>query len=169
MMRLWRHRAADYATIAETMCLAVAIEIALQLMSISRLLDRLDRLRVSERRIASRPTYRLDRFARAAYRLLPIGSSCLRESLVLYALLRRRGATPRLRVGIKKDGHNLAAHAWIECAGMPQADHTPFVELRSHTDRKFSPRCGGGSPGLPEQSGIDGFADRRHAVGKNVL
>jgi len=78
------------------------------------------------------PSYPLDRFAAAAYRLLPIDSTCLRESLVLYALLRRRGATPRLCVGVKKNGKGLAAHAWIECADIStRSGHTSFVELTS--------------------------------------
>jgi Transglutaminase-like superfamily len=131
MMRLLGHRVADYATLAETMSLALAIEVGLRLTSISSLLDQLDRLRPSANCIASRPSYGLERFVAAAYRLMPIGATCLRESLVLYGLLRRRGGAPRLCVGVKKDGNGLAAHAWIECAGLPRMDHSPFVELQN--------------------------------------
>jgi transglutaminase superfamily protein len=132
-MRLRGHRPADYATMAETMILAVAVEIGLRLWSISALLAWLDRLRVSESRKRSTPSYQLERFTAAAYRLIPLDPTCLRESLVLYGLLRRRGAGPRLCVGVKKNGHNLAAHAWIECAGVPRQDQTPFAELESRT------------------------------------
>jgi hypothetical protein len=114
----------------ETMCLAVAIEIGLRLWSIQHLLDRLGRLGPEARRMASTPSYRLDRFPAAAYRLLPIASTCLRESLVLFALLRRRGATPSLCVGVKKEGERLAAHAWIECDDLTtRGEHNSFLRL----------------------------------------
>ena len=132
IMKLRGHRRVDYLTIAEAMLLAMAIEIGLRRWSISRVLDRLDRLSPGDRGMAPLPSYPLDRFAAAAYRLLPIDSTCLRESLVLYALLRRRGATPRLCVGVKKNGKGLAAHAWIECADIStRSGHTSFVELTS--------------------------------------
>ena len=141
-MRLRGHRPADYATMAETMIVAVAVEIGLRLWSISGLLARLDRLPVSESRRLSTPSYQLERFTAAAYRLVPIDATCLRESLVLYGLLRRRGAMPRLCVGVQKDGHNLAAHAWIECAGLPRQDQAPFVELDG--SKREDPLCNRG-------------------------
>ena len=128
-MRPCGHRPADYATMVETMILVVAVEIGLRLWSISALLAWLDRLHVSESRRRSTPSYQLERFTAAAYRLKPLDSTCLRESLVLYGLLRRRGAAPRLCLGVMKDGHHLAAHAWIECTGLPRQDQMPFVEL----------------------------------------
>lgn len=131
-MRLRGHRAVDYATMAETVTLALAIELGLRLTSVSTLLDRLARLRPNRSRTTSRPSYRLDRFAAAAYRLLPFRSTCLRESLVLYALLRRRGAEPRFCVGVKKDGVGLAAHSWIEYDGLTsRGERDTFLELRT--------------------------------------
>jgi hypothetical protein len=131
-MRLRGHGAADYATMAEAVVVALVIELGLRLTSVSTLLARLDR--IQQRRWSVSPSYRLDQFAAAAYRLLPIGSTCLRESLVLYVLLRRRGAAPRLCLGVKKDAGRLAAHAWIECAGLPTGDETAhsFVMLRTN-------------------------------------
>ena len=131
-MRLRGHRAADYATMAETLLLALAIELGLRLTSVSALLQRLDRLQPS-RRWSAAPSFQLDRFAAAVYRLLPIDATCLRESLVLYALLRRRGGRPKLCVGVKKDGVKLAAHAWIECGDMTtRGAQTSFLPLRDH-------------------------------------
>jgi len=129
-MRVRGHRRADYATMAETMLLAIAIEIGVRLQPISNVMGWLDRLRPSASRKASTPSYGLDRFAAAAYRLLPLGGTCLRESLVLYALLRRRGATPRLCLGVKKEGGTLTAHSWIECGALTtRAEHSAFVQL----------------------------------------
>ena len=128
-MRLIGHRPADYATMAESLTLALLIELGLTLTSVVTLLAWLDRLRSARMSTASQPSYPLARFASAAYRLLPIDVTCLRESLVLYALLRRRGAAPRLCVGVKKNGDQLDAHAWIACDGSDTVSENAFVEL----------------------------------------
>ena len=129
-MRLRGHRAADYVTMAESVALAVTIEFGLRFMSVSNLLARLERVQPVACSTSACPSYSLDRFATAAYRLLPIRATCLRESLVLYALLRRRGAAPRLCVGVRKDGATLAAHAWVECDGVATSgEERSFLEL----------------------------------------
>jgi len=128
-MRPIGHRRVDYATMAECVIFAMVIEAGLRLTSVARVLRQLDRLQ-PRGTVESRPSYPLDRFAAAAYRLLPIKSTCLRESLVLYALLRRRGAAPRFCVGVKKDGVQLAAHAWVACDGVEtNAGEATFLEL----------------------------------------
>ena len=129
-MTLIGHRKADYATMAECVILALAIEAGLRLTSVAHVLRQLDRLRPRLGIGHSHPSSSLDRFAAAVYRLLPVKTTCLRESLVLYALLRRRGATPRLCVGVKKDGVELAAHAWVACDGIEtNAGEATFLEL----------------------------------------
>lgn len=45
--------------------------------------------------------------------------SCLRRSLVLQGLLARRGIAAELRIGVRRDGERLQAHAWVEVAGVP--------------------------------------------------
>lgn len=45
----------------------------------------------------------------------PFSATCLRRSLLLGHLLRRR--QPTLQVGVAKDAGRVAAHAWIEIAG----------------------------------------------------
>jgi len=44
--------------------------------------------------------------------------SCLVKSLTLWWLLGRQGISSQLRVGIRKDGGNLKAHAWVEREGI---------------------------------------------------
>jgi hypothetical protein len=39
--------------------------------------------------------------------------SCLRQSLLIWWLLRRKGIPTDLRIGVKKQGVQLYAHAWI--------------------------------------------------------
>jgi len=44
--------------------------------------------------------------------------NCLRESLVLWFLLRRKGFQPNLRLGVRREeAGDLEAHAWVELAG----------------------------------------------------
>ena len=51
-------------------------------------------------------------------RLLPWPSTCLRRSLVLTALLRRRGLSANVRFGVRREADLLLAHAWVECDGV---------------------------------------------------
>lgn len=45
-------------------------------------------------------------------------ASCLRQALVLWWLLARRGISTHIRLGVSKDsGGALAAHAWVEHDG----------------------------------------------------
>ncbi len=44
--------------------------------------------------------------------------SCLKQSLVLWCLLARRGIVSEIRIGVQKGQENpLHAHAWVECGG----------------------------------------------------
>lgn len=42
---------------------------------------------------------------------------CLAQALVLWRLLRRAGQPADLRIGVRKPGSLLQAHAWVECGG----------------------------------------------------
>jgi hypothetical protein len=114
---------ADYAALAESAALAIAIEVALKAMPFARLLRWLERATAPSRVPLAAPDRvpRLAALAGAPYRLLPLPSTCLRRSLVLYAILRRRGHLARLRLGVTRNVDAFAAHAWVECAGMSTA------------------------------------------------
>lgn len=62
-------------------------------------------------------------------------ASCLERSLLLWYLLRRQGVAAELRIGVRKAGSALQAHAWIEVGGQVLADtadarihFTPFEQ-----------------------------------------
>jgi hypothetical protein len=59
-------------------------------------------------------------------------ATCLRQSLLIYWLLRRRGFDPELKLGVRKEQAGFDAHAWVELQGVAlgQADlaHSPFPE-----------------------------------------
>jgi hypothetical protein len=56
-----------------------------------------------------------------ASRRVPGGSTCLCQALALSWMLRRRGFRPALRIGVARRRGRLAAHAWVEGAGLPDA------------------------------------------------
>ncbi len=63
------------------------------------------------------------RMARRAQRIVHRNAeargSCLSRSLVLWALLERRGVETVLRVGFRKQGGTTQGHAWVERHGVP--------------------------------------------------
>jgi hypothetical protein len=56
----------------------------------------------------------LERAIRAAFRLLPVEGTCLKQSLVFCRIRRRRGLPAELRIGVRKSDGLLDAHAWVE-------------------------------------------------------
>ncbi len=52
---------------------------------------------------------------------------CLQRSLALCLWLEACGLSPVLRIGVRKDGDRLDAHAWVECQGRVINDG-PMVE-----------------------------------------
>ena len=59
------------------------------------------------------------RLAAIAGRRGALKSTCLRQSLLVYWLLRRRGLDPELKLGVRKQGDAIDAHAWVELSGTP--------------------------------------------------
>ncbi|MHB8485776.1 MAG: lasso peptide biosynthesis B2 protein [Candidatus Acidiferrales bacterium] len=62
--------------------------------------------------------------SQSASRMLDVASrrglvrgNCLSRSIALCGLLRRRGIPAQLRIGARKLGDQLEAHAWVEAAG----------------------------------------------------
>ncbi len=76
---------------------------------------------------------RLGRAVILTLRLLPGDTRCLARSLVLTALLARRGVEAKLVIGTRPEP-DFRAHAWVECAGqavLPPGDgsYGRLVEL----------------------------------------
>ena len=71
------------------------------------------------------------RMVLAAARNSPIPSTCLERSLSLWWLLARQGIAAQLRIGVRKDGKELRAHAWVErdgvAIGEPEAQHLHYA------------------------------------------
>jgi hypothetical protein len=76
---------------------------------------------------------RIGRAIGRTLRLVPGDSRCLARSLVLIALLARRGVPTKLVIGVSP-GPDFRAHAWVESDGLallPSLEHihTRIVEL----------------------------------------
>lgn len=56
---------------------------------------------------------RLARMTRAVAERWPLESRCLQRSLVLCWMLRRRGLGARMRIGVRRTGAGVTAHAWV--------------------------------------------------------
>lgn len=67
----------------------------------------------------------------AADRHGPVHPSCLVKSLTLWWLLGRQGISSELRIGVRKEGGNLEAHAWVERDGIalnePEERHQHYA------------------------------------------
>ncbi len=76
-------------------------------------------IRSSQAQLSSEEATRLARMVRLAARYGPHRANCLKQSLVIWWLLRQRGLETALRIGVRKEEEQFEAHAWIECLGRP--------------------------------------------------
>jgi len=61
---------------------------------------------------------RLARLASIAGRHSPIATTCLRQSLLLFFLLRRGHMSPEIMIGVRRQGASFDAHAWVRLGGV---------------------------------------------------
>lgn len=99
-------------------CVLVGVRVALATLSFARVRALVDRLTQRHAVVADAGAARAVRRAvdRAA-RSVP-GSVCLSQALTAEFLLRRAGCAARVSIGVAPDGGPLAAHAWVESAGV---------------------------------------------------
>ncbi len=58
-----------------------------------------------------------------------VRARCLEQALVCQRLLARRGVAAELRIGVRRAGAGLAAHAWLEAGGRPIGEPRPTAFL----------------------------------------
>jgi len=61
----------------------------------------------------------------------PWRRTCLTRGAVMFGLLRRAGRPVTLRIGVRRDGGRVAAHAWLV------RDHAPYLESRDEVHGTF--------------------------------
>jgi hypothetical protein len=111
LMRLSRH---DVGVLLEACWLLPAIEIGLRVLPLDALLRRLGGTAAvdSARAVDPRRAALLVDHLGALY---PLDATCLKKSLVLLRILRRRGHTAELRLGVRQVDGTFASHAWVDC------------------------------------------------------
>jgi hypothetical protein len=65
-----------------------------------------------------RAAERLAQLAEIAGRRGAITITCLRQALLVYWLLRRRGSSPELKIGMRSQDGVMDGHAWVELQGI---------------------------------------------------
>lgn len=79
------------------------------------------------------------RMVRAAVRHSIGHPTCLEESLVLWWLLARQKIAADLRIGVRKAGEKMEAHAWVECQGAVLNAQEEMHKHFAPFDAAFSP------------------------------
>ncbi len=85
------------------------------------------------------PPQRIAWLVERAAQTVPWPATCLRRSLVLWALLARAGTRADLRLGFRKTDGRFEAHAWVELAGVPLNDRLDVSTRYTVADRSLSP------------------------------
>lgn len=75
----------------------------------------------------------------ASARHAPYRANCLHQSLLVWWLLRRHGLASEIRIGVRRDGEALQAHAWVECDGRTLIDAADGQQRFTAFDRAISP------------------------------
>jgi len=88
------------------------VAIGLRLMSFPVLLDRL-RLRETMEWAEPECIAQAQTDVRRAHRLLPLAPNCLLDSLTAATLIRRKGYSVPLAIGVRSEQGEVLAHAWL--------------------------------------------------------
>ena len=114
--------------------------LGLQLAGLQRFQAWLDRSPIARRAPLSQPEAAALGLAvnRAANHVLG-PATCLTRSLLLRWLLCRYGTTSDLRIGVRFEGNELAAHAWVEKDGIPLNDRPEVVARYAAFDQPIAP------------------------------
>jgi hypothetical protein len=71
------------------------------------------------------------------------GKTCLPQAIVLSFLLQRMGLNGDLRIGVRQEGNELKAHAWIERQGQVLNDSTDVHQRFAAFAGPICPALGG--------------------------
>jgi hypothetical protein len=58
----------------------------------------------------------------------PTAINCLPRALALQRMLRKRGASGTVRFGVKRQGNEIRAHAWLELEGKVLVGNLPDLD-----------------------------------------
>jgi hypothetical protein len=107
----------DIRILGEAMALAIPVEIGMRCLPLDALVSRLGGTCDTDRRQAGLDIERAARLIEAVAVFYPLKATCLKKSLILLRILRKRGVPAELRLGVRKVHDDFTSHAWIECEG----------------------------------------------------
>ena len=111
----------DCIVLVEAAALAVRVEVGLRTQSPKMLISRLGQAgRHGPALVATLDPRRAAQLVEAVSALFRL--RCLRQSLILFRILKRRSIPAELRIGARRVGDNVNAHAWIEYDGQVLLD-----------------------------------------------
>lgn len=75
-----------------------------------------------------------------AAKVVPWKANCLAQAVAASRLLRRCGCEPEIRIGVRRDGRELLAHAWVVCDGetIVGAGALEFTAMREAVDSQIA-------------------------------
>jgi hypothetical protein len=130
----WQLPSSDRRLLLQALPLIPLVAISLKVLGFQRTQSLLTRL--APKSIAPSPDVDLFPQVRTTARMVRIAvrynspwNNCLKQSLVLWWLLRRQGIDSELRIGVKQEQGKLEAHAWVEYDGKVLND-SPDVRSR---------------------------------------
>jgi hypothetical protein len=143
--RYWRLSALERGLLWRALVLLPLTTIALRVLGFRRWHAALARLGSAEFSSAAVPARSPTEKAQLTTRLVQVASreglcrtNCLEQSVVLWWLLRRQGISSDLRIGVCKSGDGVAAHAWVEIAGMVLNDAQDVHQHYAAFDRAIA-------------------------------
>ncbi|WP_310423349.1 lasso peptide biosynthesis B2 protein [Chamaesiphon sp. VAR_48_metabat_135_sub] len=83
-----------------------------------------------------------ERMVRVAVRYNHLWTNCLKQSLVLWILLRSQGIISELRIGVQRESDKFSAHAWVEYQGVVLNDTEDVRQRFQAFDRSFEQPVG---------------------------
>lgn len=116
LRRLVRSNRRELALLAAALVLLARVRLALWLLPWQRMLTA-----AQPPRGMAPPRFSVDRLEwaiQSASRAVP-HATCLTQALALHHLLRREGYAGTVQIGVSQAGGRFAAHAWVECNGVP--------------------------------------------------
>lgn len=126
LLRKWRHYAAlsgaEHRLFLRAFLMLPLVDLELRLRGWRRCHVRLASWARRNATTTEIPPERIAWLVARAARNVPWPATCLRRSLVLWALLERGGAPGDLRLGFRRQDGAFEAHAWVERNGIPLND-----------------------------------------------
>lgn len=121
----------------QSLFLLPLLRVSLQFISYRRLIAFLKRTSLNAKpgMDEEQVTVDIEHMVRLAARIRFTFATCLTRSMVLWWLLRRRGIQSDIRFGVRRDGGEILAHAWVESAGQVINDRPDIHQVFAAFDR----------------------------------